>query len=545
MRRLLGEVLLAAGFICREQLNEALLLQKDTRERIGQVLLRMGCIREIDLAKGLALQMNLAFVDLNDIEFLENAGALLPQETARRYNILPFKSEGGKLHIVMSDPTDFYAIEAVRAVCGRELEIGVAAKRDIQQRLPDAYRQGGKAAAQSGKKADGTALPVIGLVDEVIKRAIEERASDIHIEPLEDAFRVRFRVDGILREAFSLEKDIQPALISRVKIMGALDIAEKRMPQDGRSRYCFGGGEIDLRISTLPTIFGEKVVIRILNRAHLITEIGALGFSKENLDFYRRMCRRDHGMILLAGPTGSGKSTTLYATLLELNDAKKNIVTIENPVEYRLKGINQAQINEKAGLTFGACLRAVLRQDPDVIMVGEIRDKETAEISVRASLTGHMVFSTIHTASAAGTVFRLLDMGIEPFLLASSLLGIAAQRLVRVICPDCKVAYHPLPDSPEQRLLGEFYTDGLLLYRGSGCRNCAGTGYKGRIAVNEVLYFDKALQENFMRDCQRRDFRALLEQKCKKSMFADGMEKVMQGVTTMEEVLLFARAEGR
>lgn len=555
VHRLLGELFIEIGLIRDEQLEEALAVQKNTHERIGQILLGLGYINDNDLAKGLGRQLGIPYVSLSGVLILDDAVAAIPASMVKRHRVLPLEIIGGKLIIAMADPADFYAMDDVRAVCDMEIEAVIAAEGEIKRVIQEVY--GAKELVAKASKIIGGNLvqeevvrqiddaPMIDVVNMVISQAVREKASDIHIEPLDDLLRVRFRVDGILREVFSFPIKIQPLMISRLKIMSALDIVEKRIPQDGRIHYLCDTHELDLRISTIPTILGEKIVIRILNRINLITEISALGFSAENLQLYQKICRKSQGMLLVTGPTGSGKSTTLYATLMKLNDIGKNIVTIENPVEYRLNGINQMQVNDKVGLTFAACLRAVLRQDPNIIMIGEIRDKETADIAFRAALTGHLVFSTLHTVNATGAILRLLDMGVKPFLLASSLVGVVAQRLVRVICSDCKATYHPPADSAERVWLRSLYTDALILYKGSGCLKCAGTGYKGRIAVNEILYFSKDFKESFLLNYNRGNLQNFLNKQCLKSMYADGLEKVLQGVTTVEEVSGVVSADDR
>lgn len=385
-------------------------------------------------------------------------------------------------------------------------------------------------------RIDWAAADATAIWDALVAQAVAERASDIHVEPLEDALRVRMRIDGALREIVSLPQTLQPSVCARIKILSNLDIAEKRRPQDGHVRYSTGGRTVDLRVSTLPTVAGEKIAVRVLDRRVALLPIQELGFSEENLSLYERLCRSPHGMLLATGPTGSGKSTTLYATLARLHTAEKNIVTIEDPVEYRIDGINQAQVNPKADLTFAKLLRSVLRQDPNVVMVGEIRDVETARIAVRAAMTGHVVLSSLHTNDAIGAVARLGDMGVESYLLASSLLGVVAQRLVRRICPHCRISYAAGDAGPERALLGARYAPDLVLWRGAGCEACAQTGYRGRIAVYEVLVVTEALRELIARGETAQALRAAALRGGMRTLAEDALDKVLAGLTTLREV---------
>lgn len=385
---------------------------------------------------------------------------------------------------------------------------------------------------------------VVNIVDTVISQAIKARASDIHIEPTDQSLRMRIRVDGELMEFFSFEMKLHPPIISRLKIMSDLDIAEKRLPQDGRIKYEEDNREIDLRISTMPTILGEKMVIRILDKKLMTIDIQNLGFSKETFEKYVTLYRKPYGMVLITGPTGSGKSTTLYATLAELNRVNKNIITIEDPVEYRIDGINQIQINTKIGLSFSKTLRSILRQDPNIIMVGEIRDSETASIAVRAAQTGHLVFSTLHTNNAIGAITRLVDIGVEPFLVSSSVLGIVAQRLVRLICKECKETYIPDNDSEDRKILGQYATPETILYKGRGCSNCNYTGYYGQTAIHEVLPITKELRESINRSSSIEQLKKIALQEGMVCMQQDGIQKVLQGDTTIQEIMRLSYEEG-
>jgi len=391
-----------------------------------------------------------------------------------------------------------------------------------------------------GKQPDAVVgeAPVVRLVDSILFQAVEQNASDIHIEPQEDQARVRYRIDGMLREITTIPQSMQLALISRVKIMSDMDIAEKRVPQDGRLQLKYGLREIDLRVSTMPTVYGEKIVARLLDKGNMKSfEINQIGLGPENLKRFMSALRRPHGMLLITGPTGSGKTTTLYAALNEINKVESNIITVEDPVEYTLRGINQTQVNTKSGMTFAVGLRAILRQDPDVIMVGEIRDGETAEIATRAAMTGHLVLSTIHTNNAAGAIVRLVDMGIEPFLVASSVLAATAQRLVRLICPKCRRSYVLGPDAPEREFIGVGPDKPVTLYKGSGCAECDNVGYRGRLAIHEVLPVTAALRALVTKNASAGEIesKALAEKMI--SLKTDGIRKALAGLTTIEEIM--------
>lgn len=385
---------------------------------------------------------------------------------------------------------------------------------------------------------------VVNIVDTVISQALKARASDIHIEPTDHYLRIRFRVDGELMEFFSCDMKLHPSIVSRLKIMSDLDIAEKRLPQDGRVKYEGDNREIDFRISTMPTILGEKIVIRVLDKKLMAIDIQKLGFSEEFFEKYVALYKKPYGMVLVTGPTGSGKSTTLYATLAELNKINKNIITIEDPVEYRIDGINQIQINTKIGLSFSKTLRSILRQDPNVIMLGEVRDSETASIAVRAAQTGHLVFSTLHTNNAIGAITRLVDIGIEPFLVSSSVLGIVAQRLVRLICTECKEAYKPDKESEDVKILGQYAIPDTILYRGRGCSKCNYTGYYGQTAIHEILPITKELRDNINRRSSIEQLKKIALQEGMVSMQQDGIQKVLQGCTTIQEIMRLSYEEG-
>jgi len=547
-RRRLGEMLVAAGELTEEQLQKALNVQQGTRDRLGKVLVNLGFLTERSIVKVLKDQLGLEMFDFTADKPQREALAVLPANVAERYGIIPVRREPHKLVVAMGDPTNFYALDDVRIITGLEVEAVLAAEQDILRSITQYYgvNEALEKALSQLKPEEKTVntdiqvaddAPIISIMNAVISQAIKERASDIHVEPQDNRVRVRYRVDGVLREAFEFPKSSQAAILSRIKIMAEMDIAERRLPQDGRIKVREEGREIDLRVSTLPTILGEKAVLRILDKKGAVKELDSLGLREDNLARYQRLIRRPYGMILVTGPTGSGKTTTLYSTLQHISTPECNIITVEDPVEYRLEGVNQVQVNTKAGLTFASGLRSILRQDPNVILVGEIRDNETADIAIRAALTGHLVFSTLHTNDAVGAIARLTDMDVEPFLVSSSLLGIVAQRLVRLICSDCKTSYTPEVDSPERVFLGANRDADLVLYKRGGCGQCNGTGYRGRMAIHEVLCISSDIREAINRRLPSHEIAVMARQAGMDRMHEDGIAKVIAGLTTVEEVM--------
>ncbi|QJW45343.1 Flp pilus assembly complex ATPase component TadA [bacterium BFN5] len=552
-RKRLGDLLIESGFLSQEQLEKALSVQKKTNERLGKVLINLGYVTEESMIEVLEYQLGVPHVDISNSSVDKQVAATIPQTMAERYQIIPIKKEGKKLTLAMVDPTNFYAIDDVRMISGFEVEPVIAAEREILRAIAESYgvhelvaKAVNKIRHEDIAKIDEVQIaddaPVISIVDSLISQAIKERASDIHIEPMDKAVRVRLRIDGVLRELINFPLYTHASIVSRLKIMSEMDIAEKRLPQDGRIKFQEAGREIDLRVSTLPTILGEKIVLRILDKKSVIVDISGLGFSNDNLKRYQSLYTQSYGMILVTGPTGSGKTTTLYSTLTGINSPGENIITVEDPVEYRLDGINQVQVNYKAGVTFANGLRSILRQDPNVIMVGEIRDGETADIAIRAALTGHLVLSTLHTNDAPGAVSRLIDMGIEPFLVASSVLGVVAQRLVRVICPECKQSYVPQPDSQERLFLGVQSHEPVVLYRGAGCNRCGNTGYRGRMAIHEVMIISAQIREIITKRVSSDELGVLAAREGMVTMRQDGISKALEGLTTIEEVMRVAYA---
>ncbi|OPY57742.1 MAG: Type II secretion system protein E [Pelotomaculum sp. PtaU1.Bin035] len=548
-KKLSGEDLVLKGIITREQLWEALRLQSRTGEFLGSILIKLGMVSEETMDEILGVQQN----RLDNIEpVLLKA---IPEQLVRRHKVIPLKNEGNCLTVAMVDPMDVLAIDDLRLLTGCEIEPVQVDEKDILaviqkhfgilevDRIFEEYelltgQQETEAEPLEEEVIDEA--PIVRLVNSIFLQAIEQNASDIHIEPQRHQVRVRYRIDGMLREMMLLPKKICSAVISRVKIISNMDISVKRIPQDGRFQLKFGTREIDLRVSTLPTVYGEKVVTRLLDRSMKSCKIEQIGFGTLNLRRFTSALKSSHGMLLITGPTGSGKTTTLYAALNEINTVEKNIITVEDPVEYILEGINQTQVNIKAGMTFAASLRAILRQDPDIIMVGEIRDSETAEIAVKAATTGHLVLSTLHTNAAAGAITRLVDMGIEPFLVASSVLAAVAQRLVRLICPECRQAYMLAPDAPERTFIGFGPEKPVTLYKGTGCDNCGNIGYRGRMAIHEVLPMTASLRPLIIRNAPTDEIKQKALAEGMISLKMDGIHKALAGLTTIDEVMRVA-----
>lgn len=553
--RRLGEILLAKYRITPEQLESALEEQKKTGEKLGEILQKMGLVESKEVYGALAEQLGVPYVDLDSYVIDPRVVTLLPEKFCRQYQLVPIGEEKNALILAMANPVDVVAIDRVRLMTKKEVKPVMASPQDIEKVL-NAYYGIGESVEELIREAEtreglvlpeeeeelkidqlkalGEEAPIIRVVNMLILQAIRSGASDIHIEPQEDQVRIRFRIDGILHDITSTSIQVHPALVSRIKILSRMNIAERRLPQDGRFQVTVDNRTVDFRVSSLPTIFGEKIVMRILDKSTLLLDLDRLGFEEEDLEKFYRLIQHPYGMILLTGPTGSGKTTTLYSALNFINKPDLNIITIEDPVEYRLPGINQVQVRPKIGLTFASALRAIMRQDPDVIMVGEIRDYETAEIAIHAALTGHLVFSTLHTNTAAGALVRLQEMGIPSYLIASALVGVVAQRLVRKICERCKVAFEVR--GPIARELTGGKEDHLVLFRGKGCPECNKTGYRGRIAVSEVLVMDDDLRALVLRNATERE---ITEKACEKGMRTlreNAIRKVLRGVTTLEEM---------
>jgi type IV pilus assembly protein PilB len=559
-KRNFAEILAAQGIITPDQLTQAVEEQKRTGEQLGKVLVKLGFITETEMIKFLGSQMDIPLIRLDNYLIDPQIIDLVPQSLARRYTLIPVFKSNDTLTVAMTDPLDVFAIDDLQARTKCRIVSAVASEADILKAIDQYYGIGEsmeevvKEASEEKFKLEEIEeleldkieslveeMPIIKLVNLIILQAIKDRASDIHIEPEKDKLRMRYRIDGILYEIPSPPKRLQPAIISRIKIMAGMDIAEKRIPQDGRLRLKARNKEIDIRVATLPTLFGEKVALRILEQAAMIVDLEKLGLSPDMRKKYEEVISRPYGIVLSTGPTGCGKSSTLYASLNKIKSTKTNIITIEDPIEYQIDLVNQVQINPKAGLVFASGLRSFLRQDPDIIMVGEIRDLETAEISVHAALTGHLVLSTLHTNDAPTAFTRLIDMGMEPFLISSSITGVMAQRLVRTICPNCKEEYQPSREILEE--LGIPEAKGLKFARGKKCRECKETGYAGRTGIFELLVTNEKIKGMVVKKSSALDLRKEALKSGMKSLRDDGIAKLKKGITTVEEVLRVTQEE--
>lgn len=552
MKRLrLGDLLVSASLITPEQLNQALEQQKEKKERLGAVLIDSGVITEQQLVQALEMQLGIEFVDLSNLTIPTELARLLPRNLARRHNIVPVKLENDTLTLAMSDPLNYVAIEDAKTTTRKRVIPVIATAAAIDRAIMTLYGSEGAARAIEEMKreagaelteSDGAtdiddpqAAPTVRLVNSIIQRAYSERASDIHLEPRKEELRVRMRIDGMMRNVFTVPRRLQASVISRFKIMGSMDIAERKVPQDGRANVRVQQSDVDLRLSTLPTIYGEKMVIRLLVKDSGLLRREALGLSQADQEKYQALLANAAGVVLIAGPTGSGKSSTMYTMMQELNRESVNLVTLEDPVEYNVDGITQVQINEKTGMTFAGGLRAILRQDPDIIAVGEIRDGETAQIAMRAAITGHLVLSTIHTNNSLSTLDRLADIDVPPYLVAGALKGVITQRLVRRICPHCRKAYSPAPEEAES--LGIAWTPDLRLYRGDGCAECFHTGYRGRTGVFEIFVVDRTMRLAISSQAPREELERLLHRGDFTSLEENCRRLVLRGDTTAGEAL--------
>ncbi len=548
----LGQILIEQDLITDDQLQEALKVQERVPKSLGRILIDLQLIKETDLVRALAHQIGLEFVDLSDYPIDPSATALIPEGVARRYRALPIGERDGRLLVAMSDPANVYALDDIRTITGREVEPLVATAADVAAAIRKYSDVGGEveqlaseaaAAAEDSVDMDVPSAavedaPVVKLVHMLLTRAVNERASDVHIEPTEKDVRIRFRVDGVLHEVMRSPKNIQNGLISRLKVMADINIAEKRIPQDGRVGLKVGSIAVDLRLATLPTVYGEKVVIRILNKESVLLRLDQIGFSDEAFKRYEQSFRKPYGAILVTGPTGSGKSTTLYATLNIINQPDRNIITVEDPVEYRLGGVNQVQVNNRAGMTFAAALRSILRADPDIILIGEIRDHETALIAVESALTGHLVLSTLHTNDAPSAIARLTEMGVEPYLTASAMDAVVAQRLARKLCDRCREPYQPTESElAEAGFQAHQFQDITQLYRPVGCTACSRTGYLGRIGMYEVMTVTEDIERMTVERAASDRIRKVALEQGMIPLRVDGLLKAAKGLTTIEEVL--------
>ncbi|MCK8816857.1 type IV-A pilus assembly ATPase PilB [Natroniella sulfidigena] len=567
-KKRLGDILVEVGFITQEELQQALQEQKGSDKRLGQVMKEMGLITDQDVMEALEFQLGIPQVNLRKFVIDPEVVKMIPQALAEKHRLIPMKRKGNTLTIAMADPLDVMAIDDISVHTGCEITPVIASPEEIEYAINQYYGNEDVVnefvediSSRVQREEDGELglnrlrqmveeAPVVKLVNNIIEEGIQLKASDIHIEPQEEIVRVRYRVDGVLYNEMNVPRHTHSALISRIKIMAGLDIAKRRVPQDGRVELDLENREVDLRVSILPTIKGEKVVIRILDKSSLMLDLKQLGFLPGQERLFKRLINQPYGMILITGPTGSGKTTTLYSALKSLNSSEQNIITVEDPVEYRLDGVNQVQTNPKAGLDFANGLRSILRQDPDIIMVGEIRDKETAEIAIHAALTGHLVLSTLHTNQASGALARLVNMGVEPFLVASSVLGVVAQRLLRTLCDDCKTTKE-LPEDFDQKLdsfKGKLEQNadegsGLERFGPQGCRVCNQTGYRGRTAIHELLEVDGELEKLVMRNASASEIEDLAKEKGLITLEGSGLMKVEQGVTSLEEVMRVTKVQ--
>ena len=546
----LGQILIELAYITPEQLEVALEEHRKTPKSLGRVLIDLGMIKEADLVRALAEQVGLEFVDLADFPVDATTTVLLPEALARRYRALPIGERDGKLLVAMSDPANVYALDDIRTITGRDVQPVVATANDVERAIQKYAGMDSQVEAMASIAADQdqgdtedleAALedaPIVKLVNAIMTQAVGDRASDVHLEPGEKNVRIRFRVDGVLHEPMPpAPKNIQGGLISRLKVMADLNIAEKRIPQDGRISMKVGGRGLDLRVATLPTVWGEKLVIRILDKTNALLRLEDLGFLQSSYERFAQSFNKPYGAILVTGPTGSGKSTTMYSTLNILNQIDKNIITVEDPVEYRLAGVNQIQTNPKAGLTFASALRSILRADPDIVLIGEIRDKETATIAIEAALTGHLVLSSLHTNDAASAISRLVEMDVETFLVASAIDCVVAQRLARKLCERCKAPYRP----EEAELAEAGYPDWLWpeikeLHKAAGCPGCSNTGYRGRIGLYEVMPMSEEIERLTVERASADAIRSVALQQGMISLREDGLEKTRMGITSLEEV---------
>lgn len=546
IKKRLGEILIDAGVLTEGDLNKALAMQHESGKRLGEVLVTEGFTSEQQIMEAVKRQLSIQSIDLKRITVKQEIIDIVPDNIARKHEIIPVDFINGQLLIAMSDPLNYFAIEDVKRATGYVVKTAISLRSDILNNIEKYYgRSRAEEAVQDFHKAygeeivhedeleDEASAPVIKFLNTIIENAVLNNSSDIHLEPDDRELRVRFRIDGVLREIMRTSISMADPVVSRIKIMSNLNIAEKRIPQDGRINFRLKNRSIDIRVSTAPTIYGEKVVMRLLDKSNFSLSLDNIGLNAEDKLKLKNIISKPYGIILVCGPTGSGKTTTLYSILNVLNSVEKNIITIEDPVEYNFKGINQMQVNSKIGFDFANGLRSILRQDPDIIMVGEIRDNETAEISVRSALTGHLVLSTIHTNDAVGTITRFIDMGIEPFLLSSTVIGIVAQRLVRKICPGCAEEY--MSDEREMHLLG--VKEPVRLKHGRGCPVCNGTGYKGRTAIVELLEVDRDIKNLIDSNQTENVIEKAAVDKGMKLLRDSCVEKVLQGVTTVDEMI--------
>ncbi len=543
-RKKLGQILKESGLITEEQLKEALTYAKKHNMRLGEALIQLNYVSEEDILKAISHQLNIPYLEVGNMLFDPEVVGILPENFCKRNKVIPLFLVEDTLTVAMADPLNIYLIDDIASLTGKKVNVAISSEREIEKALEHIFAKTDLEIMgideDKGGENELVEKPVIKLVNNIFMQASQKDASDIHIEPGKNKLRIRYRIDGVLKEQdFNISFSLTSAIISRIKILANMDIAEKRSPQDGRIQLKLGVKDYDIRVSTLPTIYGEKIVMRLLDKSATKVGLESLGLSEKKLKLIKKLLKQTNGIILVTGPTGSGKTTTLYSCLKELNSEEKNIITIEDPVEYQFDNINQVQVNPQAGITFANGLRAILRQDPDIIMVGEIRDKETAEIAVQAALTGHLVLSTIHTNDASSTISRLIEMEIEPFLLASSIRAIIGQRLVRKICTNCMVKYVARED--EKMMLEYPLNEKLILRKGKGCSMCSNTGYKGRTGIYEILPITSEIRKMIVEKKTPDEIINRAKKLGYTTMQQDGFKKVLEGITTLEEVLRVTR----
>jgi len=559
--RKLGRVLTKMGKVTREQVHEALTIQKERKKPIGELLVELGYVTELDVQQALAGQAGLVFEDISGLELEDSVIEAIPAETVQAYQVVPIEHAAGskRLKIAMKSPDNFRAVDDLRLLMGFKVEAVVADPKHIDALIQKHYSKTESVSDVVGALAEdekfaaladrGDSIDldevlevaddnnVIKLLNLVLLQAIKDKASDIHFEPFEEEFKIRYRIDGVLYEMVPPPAYLGPAIVSRVKVMANLDIAERRIPQDGRVELVVGGNPVDLRVAVLPTMHGESVVMRVLDRSNVELSLDRVGFDEKNLSTVDNLINKPNGIVIVTGPTGSGKTTTLYAALSSLNDIDTKILTAEDPVEYDIDGLCQVQVNSEVGLTFARALRSFLRQDPDVILVGEIRDLETAEIAVQASLTGHLVFSTLHTNDAPSSIVRLIDLGLEEFLLTATIEGIVAQRLVRTICPKCKTGFTPTEEQLMELSLTPESVSGRQFYRGEGCDHCHGSGYKGRMGIFEIMVMDDEIRDLVMEGASTAQIRDMARRHGMSTLRECGLRAIYDGLTTIDEVV--------
>ena len=550
----IGQILLENGYITKQHLEEALVKQKDSGKKLGDMLLELGFVSETQLAQALSQRLKVPFIDLTTTKIESEAVKKIPEAVAKKNTVIAFKINNGRLYVATNDPVNFYIFEELKIQTGMEIHAMLATKSSILEAIGKVYSANQVSnvmndidkeydadealmAEDDGSEERIDNAPVVKLVNTIIESAYRDGASDIHIEPFKDRTRIRYRIDGECVEKMAVKPAVHNSIITRIKILGGMNIAEKRIPLDGRSSAVIDGVNQDLRISTIPTVFGEKCVIRLLatgdEKARKITD---LGMTDYNYEMFKQIIRCPNGVMLVTGPTGSGKSTTLYATLGELSKPNVNIVTAEDPVEKKIDGVNQCQMNEKAGMTFAAALRSILRQDPDIVMVGEIRDGETADIAIRAAITGHLVLSTLHTNDAASTILRLVDMGVAPYMVASSLVGVIAQRLVKLLCPECREKI-TLTDPADLKLVGKDTPVDIYQHHIGGCRACHNSGYKGRTAIHEIIVSTNDIKELIAKNATAEEIGIQARKNGTRLLRDNVTEMVLDGRTTMDELV--------